>query len=36
MADGHFFANKIVSEISELSHEFSQLAPRIFVEVAYV
>ena len=36
MADGHFFANKIVSEIIELSHEFSQKGLGIFGELAYV
>ena len=36
MADGHFFSNKIVSEISELSHEFSQQGLGIFGELAYV
>ena len=36
MADGHFFANKIVSEISELSHEFSPQWLVIFGELAYV
>ena len=36
MADGHFFANKIASEISGLSHAFSQQGLRIFGQVAYV